>query len=176
MNIISRPIATAALLLLCSACGNTGSETEQPKAAPPPVEATASNGVESLKWLEGWWQQVTPGGVIFERWYATENGTLQGSGGFIKGKDTMISETILVEERNGKLHYIPTVKGQNNDEPVPFALTSAVGDSFVFENPAHDFPSKITYRKKSNMELVASISGIVNGKPRSESFELNKAP
>jgi len=86
----------------------------------------------------------------------------------------MVSETILLEEREGKLLYIPTVKGQNNDQPVPFTLTTAAGDSFVFENPAHDFPGKITYRKTSETTLVAKISGKVNGKEESELFELTK--
>lgn len=175
MNVISlRHMFAATSIMLLTSCGNA--ETEQPAnaAAPEAPAAAPMATTKDLEWLNGWWQKATPEGTVYERW--TINGeTLSGEGGFIKGKDTMVSETIVLQQQGTDLMYIPTVKGQNNDQPVPFKLTSATADSFVFENPEHDFPSKITYRKVSETTLVARISGKINGQEQAEAFELSKA-
>jgi hypothetical protein len=161
-------------VLACAPCGNSET-TEQPatnETVAAPVAAPLAT-VKDMQWLTGWWQHVTPGGIAFEEW--TLNGeAMAGRGGFIKGKDTMVSETVTLEQQGSDLMYIPTVKDQNSGQPVPFKLTVATADSFVFENPQHDFPSKITYRKVSDTVLVARISGTIEGKEQAEAFELAK--
>jgi hypothetical protein len=126
--------------------------------------------LSDLQWLVGNWQIESDKGIVFENWKLVENGGLVGISGFIKGTDTEISETISIEQRGQDVLYIPTVKGQNNDQPVPFTLTIASGDSFVFENPTHDFPDKITYYNKSATELTAKISGKIKGEDASRAF------
>ncbi len=159
------------LLILSSSCGNSADQkNEQPTGA-----ATArTTTVKNMYWLEGWWENNV-GGVIFEEWKINADGTLSGTSGLIDNKDTLISETISLKQGPESLMYIPTVKDQNDGKPVPFTLTIAAGDSFVFENPQHDFPSKITYKKLSASLLTATISGKVNGEQRSAVIEMKKA-
>ncbi|GAA4465779.1 hypothetical protein GCM10023093_18540 [Nemorincola caseinilytica] len=173
MNIFSRAIAAVSVMGMM-ACGS--SAEQQPTTATDSVQADAPPAAASLKdlqWLNGWWQKVTPDGIVFEIWSAAGE-TMAGKSGFIKGKDTMLAETMVLEMRGADIYYIPTVKDQNNGQPVPFRLTTAAADSFVFENPEHDFPSKIVYRKTSETALIATISGKIQGKDQAESFELAK--
>jgi len=40
----------------------------------------------------------------------------------------------------------------------------------VFENPAHDFPQRIIYRRRGTDSLLARIEGTVNGQTRAIDF------
>lgn len=162
------------LMFAFGSCGNSATN-EQPattEAVAAPAAAPMAT-VADMQWLAGWWQHATPGGTVFEEW-SVNGAAMAGRGGFIKGKDTMVSETIVLEQQGGDLLYVPTVKDQNGGQAVPFKLTYATADSFVFENPQHDFPSKITYRKVSETALTARISGKIEGKEQAEAFELTK--
>jgi len=155
-------------------CGNTA---ETPATAPPTVataEPTANSDVHELHWLNGWWQNPSNVGIAFEDWKLNDNGTMTGRSGMVVGNDTIVSETVAIEQKENKIYYIPTVKGQNNDQPIPFEMTSAVADSFVFENKVHDFPNRIVYYKLANNKLTAIIYGTMGDKPVTERFELSK--
>jgi len=140
------------------------------------VETTKApaDPLTNLHWLAGLWQQQQSDGILYEEWRLNNDGSMSGSSGFIKMNDTIVSETISLEIRDGKVMYIPTVKGQNNGDPIPFTLTTATADSFEVENPAHDFPSRITYHKTSSTSLSAQISGMVHGNRKSETFRMIK--
>jgi hypothetical protein len=158
-------------------CGNTA-ETPTTSPAAETVTAPAATDTQSdvheLHWLNGWWQNPSKVGIAFEDWKLNDNGTMTGRSGMVVGKDTIASETLVIEQKENKIYYIPTVKGQNNDQPIPFEMTSAVADSFVFENKEHDFPNRIVYYKLPNNKLTAVIYGTMNGQPASERFELSK--
>ena len=53
-------------------------------------------------------------------------------------------------------------------------IESKTENEFAFENPKHDYPQKIVYKKVSDTNLVATISGKQQGKPSSESFPMTK--
>jgi hypothetical protein len=55
-----------------------------------------------------------------------------------------------------------------------FTSTRVDPREIVFENPAHDFPTRVTY-SRSDTGLLATISGEVNGKPRSVEFRYQPA-
>lgn len=179
-----RSIQNAAQLVLLAGaitatigCGNS---TEAPATTPtadttaPTTANTTQSDVHELHWLNGWWQNPSKVGIAFEDWKLNDNGTMTGRSGMVVGKDTIASETLVIEQKENKIYYIPTVKGQNNDQPIPFEMTSAVADSFVFENKEHDFPNRIVYYKLPNNKLTAVIYGTMNGQPASERFELSR--
>lgn len=131
--------------------------------------------LEKMNWLVGQWENKTPDGLLTETWTKENDSTFSGKAYYIKNeKDTVHSESIILTQSKEDLIYRPTVKGQNNDEPVDFKLTSEVENSFTFEKPKHDYPQKITYKKVNNKSLVASISGNQQGKPSSESYPMTK--
>jgi hypothetical protein len=137
-------------------------------------EASEKDKIKAADWLLGKWENVTPQGTLTETWSKVNDSTFQGSSYFIKGKDTIHSETIKLQQKGEVLTYNATVKGQNNDESVPFELTNSTEKELVFENPKHDYPQKISYTKASNESLVAEISGMQLGKPNSEKYSMKK--
>lgn len=126
---------------------------------------------EQLKWMAGTWKINAGSGVIIEQWQITNDSTLSGKSYFVKnGTDTIPQETIELAFRGGEWHYIPTVKNQNNAQPVSFKVIFLKGTEFISENPAHDFPQRIAYRRIKN-QLLASIEGKKNGKYGKQNFD-----
>jgi hypothetical protein len=106
-----------------------------------------------------------------ENWEVINDSTLAGKSFFIKdNKDTIPQETIELTFRNGTWNYIPTAIGQNNNQPVAFRVIFQKGSEFIAENPAHDFPQRIAYRRIKN-QLFASIEGRMNGKYGKQNFD-----
>jgi hypothetical protein len=130
----------------------------------------AYSEIEKINWLVGSWHNTSPEVSSTEVWEKKNDSTLAGISFAIVGKDTVSYETVSLEQNGKATYYIPTVKEQNNAQPVKFTLTSSTGNKIVFENPSHDFPTKITYNKITNDSMVAEISGVIEGKTRSEQF------
>lgn len=131
--------------------------------------------LDKAKWLLGNWEHIIPEGRFTESWEEENDSVYAGKSFFITAaKDTTFAEYIQLTEDDGKLKYIVSVKGQNGEEPVAFTLTQASDRQLVFENPQHDFPDKIIYRKISADSVVAEISGLQNGRPSAEVFPLER--
>lgn len=136
-----------------------------------------SNEKEKIKtahWLVGKWETKTPEGILSENWEKLNDSTYKGQSYFIKDKDTVHFETMLLQQTGEELDYIATVKGQNNDKPVRFKLMETTEKELLFENPKHDYPQKISYKQTSNKSLTAEISGLQFGKPNSEKYSMTK--
>lgn len=125
-------------------------------------------------WLLGKWENKSEGGNLEETWTKVNDSTFQGKSYYIKGKDTLHFESIVLQQNGEDLIYIPTVKGQNNDKPVSFKLTASTEKQLIFENPKHDYPQKIIYNQITKDSLVAEISGIQQGKPSSDKYSMKK--
>lgn len=131
--------------------------------------------LEKMNWLIGNWENKMDEGLLTETWIKENDSTFSGTTYFIiNKKDTVHSETIILKQIKDELIYSPTVKGQNNDEPVDFKLSSENENTFAFENPKHDYPQKIVYKKVNENSLVATISGIQQGKQSTESYPMKK--
>lgn len=131
--------------------------------------------LEKASWLIGKWQNNSDEGILQENWEKKNDSTLIGASFFVVVKDTTFLESILIEERGNELSYIPTVKNQNDGKPIIFTLTSLNNNQLVFENPSHDFPQKIIYKQVTSDSLVATISGVVKGKEKTQSFPMVRA-
>lgn len=152
-------IAASTVLLLICCQSKSGAKFEK---------------LKKMEWLVGSWEQKLPEGTIIETWTKDNDSTFLGNSYFIKEKDTLHSESIVLTQKNEDLLYIPTVTGQNNDEPVTFTMTSDAENTFTFENPAHDYPQKISYKKVNENNLLATISGKQQGKESKESYPMVK--
>jgi hypothetical protein len=138
-------------------------------------EATEKDKIKTANWLLGKWETKTADGVLSENWKQLNDSTFQGESFFIKGKDTLHFESIVLQQKGEELIYNATVKGQNEDKAVPFKLTLGNEKQLVFENPKHDYPKKIFYTLINKDSLVASISGVQLGKTSWEKFGMKKA-
>ena len=130
--------------------------------------------IENANWLIGEWQNISSEGILTETWEKLNDSTYAGKSFFVIGKDTVSSETIRIEQHGKTLLYIPTVKDQNNDQPISFVQTSSSTNQMIFENQKHDFPQLISYTQTNKTALVAEISGVINGKKKSQSFPMQK--
>ncbi len=143
----------------------------------PAVEAAPKTYTEIKKadWLTGRWENNSKEGNLSEIWTKENDSTFHGESYFVKkGKDTVFGEIVKLWQKENQLIYEVTVRGQNNEKPVEFALTTSSDKQLVFENPKHDYPSKITYNHIGNDSIVAEISGMKDGKAMSEQFPMKK--
>lgn len=155
--------------LLISACGTRPSAAQNETKTPP------ERKIRAAEWLIGSWLNPGKDGVAVEEWKAKDDSTFEGTSYVITPADTLILETIRIEERNGNLFYVPTVAGQNDGKPVTFTLTSGGEGKLVFENPQHDFPQKITYTAVGKDSLVAEVSGMADGQLQSFPIPMKRA-
>ncbi len=105
--------------------------------------------------LEGLWKTETRKGPLYERWVKTSNKTMHQKSYRVKDADTIRLESVLLQLEEEGIFYIPTVPDQNNSEPVRFKLSSAENNSFIFENPAHDYPKRVVYNIVSADSIYA---------------------
>lgn len=126
---------------------------------------------DALKWVVGTWKINNGTTQVIEEWQQRNDSTFAGKSCLVKNnKDTIPQETIDLAFRNGSWYYIPTVKNQNNGQAVFFQLIFIRGSEFICENPEHDFPQRIAYRRIGN-QLFASIEGKKNGRYSKQNFD-----
>ncbi len=130
--------------------------------------------LQKMAWIIGNWEQKLPEGTVTESWTKENDSTFLGKSYFIKDKDTLHLENIVLTQKNGQLLYIPTVNGQNNDEPVTFTMLAETENNFSFSNTTHDYPQTISYKKINDTNLVATLSGKQQGKESKESYQMTK--
>lgn len=175
INIMKRNITILSAALVSSliiSCKKEVTETTETSTQP---ETKTYSELEKANWFLGNWGNTSAEGELTESW-KKENDSVYTSATYfvVGGKDTVFAETARLEETNGKLAYIVTVPSQNESKPVRFDMTSSTESQIVFENPQHDYPTKIVYTKTANDSLVAEISGMQKGKPASEKFAMKK--
>ncbi|HET8781250.1 MAG TPA: DUF6265 family protein [Pyrinomonadaceae bacterium] len=111
--------------------------------------------LSDISWITGDWQ-TAPGGrrQIEEHWTAVAGGSMMGVSRTIAGDKTVEFEYLRIEQRADGIYYVahPKARCPGTD----FKLTSASATEAVFENPQHDFPKRIIYRKTDG-GLTASI-------------------
>jgi hypothetical protein len=123
---------------------------------------------KKLDWLEGTWTRldVKPGRTAHENWQKISPVEWKGSGLVMKGTDTAFVEKLKLVIKDDNIYYVADLA--ENKEPVYFKLTAITDNSFVCENPQHDFPKMIAYQKDGN-KIKATISG--DGKSFNYLFE-----
>jgi len=121
------------------------------------VSVFAQNDAGKVEWLVGKWMRTNAksGRSGVEIWTKKGN-ELVGRGINLRGTDTTFVEKLRIVSKDGKLFYVPDVP--ENKGEVWFEITSATDNSFVCENPKHDFPKKIAY-EVDGRNLKATISG-----------------
>ena len=78
----------------------------------------------------------------------------------------------IVQEENGEIYFVASPSGQKEAR---FKLVSLTDREVRFENPEHDFPQRIIYRRDGD-SLVGRIEGLSKGKERSIEFPLERVP
>lgn len=136
-------------------------------AAPAPQDEPLS----PLRWLAGCWQLNRGHRLTLEMWMPPAGGMMLGASRTVAGPHTREWEQLRLSVRDGRVVYTASPSGQSQTD---FTAT-AVGDSgFTVENPGHDFPQRIVYRRRGADSLVARIEGQTPGGPRGVDFPMRR--
>ena len=157
---MKKTIIILVLLLAFSACKNS--------------DSTKNEKIKAASWLIGSWANKSADGSLTENWVELNDSTFQAQSYYVKEKDTLHFESIILQQKGKYLIYNAAVKGQNNDQPIAFKLSPGTAKELIFENLKHDYPQKISYTKITAGSMIAKISGIQQGKPSSEEFSMKK--
>ncbi|MBK8226892.1 MAG: hypothetical protein IPK70_06930 [Flavobacteriales bacterium] len=152
----------ALFAMLWTACGTSPSPATDAAPDKPPTDSMSIHYSDLvLKLMGAWTDSVSePGALVHEIWRRTDDAFYSGLGFVMVEKDTVFIEHIaLAYDSAGHVSYNVRVPSQNEGGTVRFPLTSCIGDSMVFENPAHDFPQRIAYALQANGDWIARVSG-----------------
>jgi hypothetical protein len=133
--------------------------------------ATQAPAVKDVAWISGCWDFTRNGRHVVENWTAAEGGTIMGVSRTVSSGKTSEWEFLIIREGAKGLEYVAKPSRQPE---ATFTATSVSATEVVFENPAHDFPKKIVYKRDGDT-LVASIEGRMNGQIRRIEFPYKKA-
>ena len=119
--------------------------------------AVSAESVEALAFLAGCWASERGEAGSGEQWMAPAGGTMLGMSRTVRGGATVAHEFLQIREvEPGKLAYVARPSGQAE---ATFMLVRAAPGEAVFENPQHDFPQRIVYRRDGEDRLLARIEG-----------------
>ena len=135
-----------------------------------PVKPAADAVFKQLEPLAGTWKMQAGKKTIYESWKKVNDHEMHGMSYKLSGTDTTIFEQVKLLQKDNAINYIATVKGQNNGQGVAFTLTTSANNTFIFENPAHDFPQRVAYQFISRDSIHAWIDGKNNGKELKEDY------
>jgi len=107
---------------------------------------------QEFSWLIGTWQEE--GKSSFEVWKES-NELLSAESYKMKDGNKIVTEEIKLIKKGNEFFYVPDVAGPQG--PVEFKISSYGKNNFSAENPAHDFPKKISYEKIDDTHLKATI-------------------
>lgn len=117
----------------------------------------APAAVSDLGWMAGHWTREADGRWTEESWTAPRGGMMLGVSRSGRGEAVREFEFIRLQAgADGVPVYWASPGGR---PPVAFRLTSHGPNEAVFENPAHDFPQRIRYRREDGT-MTATISAI----------------
>ena len=114
--------------------------------------------ISDLSWMSGDWQSPAGGrSQVDEHWTKPAGASMMGMSRTVVGEKTAEFEYLRIEQRTDGIYYVAHAKARC---PVTdFKLTRSSPSEAVFENPQHDFPKRIIYRRTGDDSLTASIDG-----------------
>ena len=89
-----------------------------------------------------------------------------GTSRTVRSDTTVGWEMVLLRADSAGLAYEAHPSGQSG---ATFRSTEVSDSLVVFANPQHDFPQKVSYRRRAD-SLLARIEGTVNGRARAVDF------
>ena len=122
------------------------------------AEAGACSSLEAARWLLGSWLADSGQRVVTETWVEASATTFEGAGVTRARADGKVvdGEALRLVAMADAVFYVAKVA--HNDYPVAFRLTTCDAERLVFENPGHDFPRRLEYRRidADRMEVFVS--------------------
>lgn len=108
--------------------------------------------MEILSWISGCWEKTGNGRTVEERWTKLAGESMLGVSRTVKDGKTVAYEFVRITRQGDDIYYIAIPSGQ---EEASFKLIKWGDGEAAFENPEHDFPQRIIYRRKDDGSLHA---------------------
>jgi hypothetical protein len=129
----------------------------------------SASEIDKLSFMAGCW--AGPG--TFEMWMKPEAGSMMGVGRTVRGGKVVSTEFFLVSESAEGVTL--NVQLRLAAKVTPFRAKEITSSSVTFENPEHDFPQRIIYRREADGSLLGRIEGAENGKARAIDYPMKRA-
>lgn len=130
--------------------------------------------LSKLGWMTGChvMENTARGLKIEEQWMKPEGGLMMGMNRTQRGGKAVEHEFLRIDAKGDAIVYTALIGTKNE---TPFKLTSQTDTEAVFENPGHDFPKRITYRKTAD-GIFATIDGGEANKNKHQDFTMKSVP
>jgi dipeptidyl aminopeptidase/acylaminoacyl peptidase len=115
-----------------------------------------TTGLTHASWLAGCWELRAPNRVTLEMWMPPLGDLMLGASRTTVGVATSEFEQLRLKAEGDRLVYTSNPSGQRE---ASFPSTAISDTLLVFENPAHDFPTRIIYRRRGADSIIARIEG-----------------
>ena len=119
--------------------------------------------VEALAWMAGAWKEAKGNGSSEEHWIAPAGGLMLGVNRQVAGGKAVFFEFLRIEQRGEEVFYVAQPKGRAGTD---FQQVEGKENEATFENPEHDFPRRILYRREGKGSLYARAEGEEGGNAR----------
>lgn len=157
------------MLMLKTVC-LVGAVVVSAACSAPASAKSPSNGIDRVSWLAGCWAREAAEAGTSEQWMQPAGGTMLGMARTIKAGKTVEFEFMRIRETlDGKLLFTALPSGQSE---TTFTELRSDESEIAFQNAAHDFPQRVSYRLEGNTRLMASIEGTRKGVARSIEFPM----
>jgi hypothetical protein len=127
--------------------------------------------VGRLRWLAGCWELRSGPRLVEERWTTPRGGLMLGASRTSRNDSIVEFEQVRIETRPEGIFYVASPSRQATAE---FRATAVLDSAVTFENPQHDFPKKIMYRRAGADSIVASIEGPRGGQTRTIAYPFRR--
>jgi Domain of unknown function (DUF6265) len=124
--------------------------------------------------IAGCWANERAEAGSGEVWLAPAGGVMLGLSRTLRAGRATAHEFMQIRlDDEGRLVFVAHPSGQKQTS---FALASHGPQTLSFENPAHDFPTRIVYRAAGSERLEARIEGLRGGVLRGIDFGFRRVP
>lgn len=125
-----------------------------------PGSGAPSDDVEVLGWMSGCWAFTAGDLVVEEAWLGPRAGLMMGVSRSVRGDRVVATERIEIAADSAGVVFRAWPSGQT---PAQFRATSVSETEAVFEDPAHDFPQRIAYRRTPDGEGIDARVEMLDG-------------
>lgn len=122
------------------------------------AHASECSSLQSAEWLLGHWISRDGERTSRESWTRLNDTTFEGQGVTTHGNDPtpVDGESLRLVQMGNGVFYVAKVG--HNRFPVAFELTQCSAEHLVFENPSHDFPRRLEYRRQAADAMTVHVS------------------
>jgi hypothetical protein len=163
-----RLVSLASLLVivaLAQGCGGPDCAAPEHGSCTRDFEHHGADDLRFMEWLVGRWRaEDADGRVHFERWSPPTGGIMLGYARAFRDERSLGTEILRIEKRRDGITL--TAHPEMQMPGTPFTLRNlrrARHGELRFENPDHDFPTRLVYRRSGPGEMLVRVENDEHG-------------